>query len=384
MCLASTPPNSHASRQVVSKVTSYLRPVGRVTHAPTRAPGCPERLLNVGGRADLAFSGIEVIDRHGDGWIDRRLVAAHEIADLSGPRQPNALRRQKLIENLQRPRGDVAGLSFEQPRIMGIVNITPDSFSDGGHFLSAKDAVTHALQLDEEGADILDIGGESTRPGSEPVTLDDELRRIMPVIEALVGRTRARISVDTRKAEVMRRVAVAGAHILNDVSALGHDAASLRAAAETRLCVILMHSQGDPRTMQKNPTYDEVVLDVFDALESRVEACLRAGIPHERLFVDPGIGFGKTVEHNVRLLGSLSQFHALGTGVLVGASRKSFIGALSGAIDPLERVPGSIASALAAVMQGAQILRVHDVAATRQALTIWQAVASGTRNAPMT
>jgi dihydropteroate synthase len=204
------------------------------------------------------------------------------------------------------------------------------------------------------------------------------------VIEALAGRTRARISIDTRKAEVMRRAAAAGAHILNDVSALGYDAASLRAAAETRLCVVLMHSRGDPRSMQKNPTYDDVALDVFDALEARVEACLRAGIAYDRLFVDPGIGFGKTVEHNVRLLGCLSLFHALGTGVLIGVSRKSFIGALSGAIDPLERVPGSIAAGLSAVMQGAQILRVHDVAATRQALTIWEAVGTGTHNVSLT
>lgn len=367
----------------MSKSTAYLRPVGRVTHAPSRTPGAPERLFHLAGRADLAFAGLEVIERHGDGWLDRRLYAAHEVADIVAQGQPNALRRRRLLENLQRPRGDIAGLQLDRPRIMGIVNITPDSFSDGGHYLSASDAIAHALRLDEEGADIIDIGGESTRPGAEPVRLDDELKRVMPVIEGLAGRTRARICVDTRKAEVMRRAAVAGVHILNDVSALGHDPASLRAAAETRLCVMLMHSQGDPRTMQQSPHYDDVLLDVFDALEARVEACMRAGIPRERIIVDPGIGFGKTTDHNLRLMGSLSLFHGLGTSLLLGASRKSFIGALTGAIDPLERLPGSVAAALAAVMQGAQVLRVHDVAATRQALTVWEAIASSAPRDPI-
>ena len=361
----------------MSKSTIYLRPVGRIAHAPARSPGAPERGFQVAGRADLAFAGFEIIERHGDGWVDRRLCAAHEIGDLSGLSQPHALRRQRLLEQLRQPRGDIAGLQLDRPRIMGIVNTTPDSFSDGGRYFSASDAIAHALRLDDEGADIIDIGGESTRPGADPVSLDEELKRVMPVIEGLAGRARARICVDSRKAEVMRRAAVAGAHILNDVSALGHDGSSLRAAADTRLCVMLMHSQGDPRTMQQAPHYDDVLLDVFDALEARVEACMRAGIPRERIVVDPGIGFGKSVEHNLRLIGSLSLFHGLGTAVLLGASRKSFIGTLTGAIDPQERVPGSVAAAMAALMQGAQVLRVHDVAATRQALAVWEAIAAG-------
>lgn len=277
------------------------------------------------------------------------------------------------------PQLDCAGrfLKLDRPRIMGIVNVTPDSFADGGSHLTAESAIAHALKLEEEGADILDIGGESTRPGAEPVSLGEELRRVMPVIEGLVGRTRARLSIDTRKAEVMRRAALAGVHILNDISALQHDAMSMRVAAETRLPVVLMHAQGDPRTMQRDPKYDNVLLDVYDVLEARVEACLRAGISRDRLIIDPGIGFGKAAAHNLELLSGLSLLHGLGVPLMLGASRKSFIGALTGAVDPTDRVPGSVAAALAGAMQGAHILRVHDVAATRQALIIWQAATLG-------
>ena len=259
----------------------------------------------------------------------------------------------------------------------------PDSFSDGGSFVTAKAAIEHALQLVDDGADILDIGGESTRPGAEPVTLDEELRRVLPVIEGLARRTHARISVDTRKAEVMRRAASAGVHILNDVSALAHDPQSLRVAAETKLPVVLMHALADPRTMQQAPTYKNALLDIYDTLEARIEACVRAGVPRERLIVDPGIGFGKTTAHNLELLAGLSLFHSLGTPILLGVSRKSFIGSLAGAVDPAERFPGSIAAALSGIMQGAQIVRVHDVAATRQALTIWQAATTGVAQSMM-
>ena len=222
-----------------------------------------------------------------------------------------------------------------------------------------------------KGADILDIGAESTRPGAGPVDLEEELRRVMPVIEALAPRVRARLSIDTRKAEVMRRAARVGVALINDVSALTHDPAALQVAAESGLPVVLMHAQGDPRTMQDSPSYDDVVLDVYDWLGARIEACERAGIPRSRLIVDPGIGFGKTLAHNLALLGALSIFHGLGCAVMLGASRKSFIGTLTGA-DVEDRLPGSIAAALLGVAQGVQILRVHDVAATRQALAVWE------------
>ncbi len=259
---------------------------------------------------------------------------------------------------------------------MGIVNVTPDSFSDGGRFLAADAAIDHALQLEAEGADILDIGGESTRPGSDAVDIDEECRRVLPVIQALAKRSRARLSIDTRKAEVMRRAALEGVHLINDVAALGHDPEAMQIAAATGLPVVLMHTRGEPRTMQDSPVYADVVLDIYDWLEARVQACERAGIARSRLIVDPGIGFGKTLAHNLSLLGSLGVFHGLGCAVLLGASRKSFIGRLTGAAAD-DRLPGSIAAALIGASQGVQILRVHDVAATRQALAVWQGTFAG-------
>jgi dihydropteroate synthase len=256
---------------------------------------------------------------------------------------------------------------------MGIVNVTPDSFSDGGRWLDPGAAVAQGLRLESEGANILDIGGESTRPGAEPIGVEEELRRVIPVIAALARQARVPVSVDTRNAEVMRRAAEAGARIVNDVAALGYDPNALRVAAEMDLPVVLMHAQGDPRTMQLDPRYDDVVLDVYDWLEARIAVCEAAGIARGRIVVDPGIGFGKTVAHNLALLGSLSIFHGLGCPILLGASRKSFIGRLSGGAPADQRVPGSVAAALLAVAQGVQILRVHDVAATRQALAVWEA-----------
>jgi dihydropteroate synthase len=284
---------------------------------------------------------------------------------------------QALLQRISQPRAPVAGLALDRPLVMGIVNVTPDSFSDGGRFLAPDAAIAHALQLEAEGADILDIGGESTRPGSDGVDLVEECRRVLPVIQALVKRSRARLSIDTRKAEVMRRAAQEGAHLINDVAALGHDPQALDSAAATGLPVVLMHARGEPRTMQDNPVYADVVLDVYDWLEGRIEACERGGIARDRLIVDPGIGFGKTLAHNLELLGSLGVFHGLGCPVLLGASRKSFISRLTGA-GAEDRLPGSVAAALIGASQGVQILRVHDVAATRQALALWQGAFAGT------
>lgn len=355
----------------------YLRPLGRITKPPGLINAAPDKVVRLSDLEDVVFAALEFIQRHGDGWSDRRVVSPEDARALMAQPGPLGAHCKALMARLALPRGPIAGLALDRPRIMGIVNVTPDSFSDGGRFASTEAAIDRALELEEEGADILDIGGESTRPGAELISVNDELRRVMPVIEGLVGRTRARLSIDTRKSEVMRRAALAGVHILNDISALQHDAMSLRVAAETRLPVILMHAQGDPQTMQRDPQYKNVLLDVYDMLEARVEACVRAGIARERLIVDPGIGFGKTAQHNLELLAGMSLFHSLGTAVLLGASRKSFIGTLTGAVDPAERVPGSVAAALTGVMQGVQILRVHDVAATRQALTVWQAAVHG-------
>jgi dihydropteroate synthase len=264
---------------------------------------------------------------------------------------------------------------------MGIVNVTPDSFSDGGRHDSAAAAIAHALKLAEEGADILDIGGESTRPGSDAVATDEELRRVIPVIEGIRHKTDKLISIDTRKAEVMRQAAAAGADILNDVSALTHDPAALEVAVESGLPVMLMHAQGDPKTMNDNPQYSDVVLDVFDFLEQRIRACVAAGIPKARLIADPGIGFGKHLHHNVAVLNAMSLYHGLGVPVLLGASRKKLIGQLCNVEAPQDRVPGSIAAALHSVAQGVQIVRVHDVAETRQALAVWEAAQAGSEAA---
>jgi len=336
----------------------YIRPIGRLE------PSRPAAALEVTGRKDLTFAAAELIERTSEA-VRRRFVTAGELLDGGDEAVTQALQR------LQQPRVPIAGLAVDRTRVMGVVNVTPDSFSDGGRYLAPEAAIAHGVRLEAEGADILDIGGESTRPGSDPIDMEEECRRVLPVIEGLAKQVRVPLSIDTRNAEVMRRAAQAGARIINDVSALTHDPRSLEVVAATGLPVVLMHAQGDPRTMQHNPTYADVVLDVYDALESRVEACERAGIPRERLVVDPGIGFGKTLAHNLALLGSLTIFHGLGCAVLLGASRKSFIGKL--AMTPSDdRLPGSLSAALLGVAQGVQILRVHDVAATRQALAVWQ------------
>jgi dihydropteroate synthase len=262
-------------------------------------------------------------------------------------------------------------LSLERPLVMGVVNVTPDSFSDGGLYASAQQAVAHARRLVEEGADILDIGGESTRPGSAPVALDEERQRVLPVLEALAG-CGVPLSVDTRKPEFMLEAIAAGAAMINDVTALTAPAA-LEAVAKAPVAVCLMHMQGDPGTMQESPTYQDVVREVRDYLAQRVAAAERAGVARDRIVVDPGFGFGKTVEHNLALLRSLAEFRLLGVALLAGLSRKAMLGKLTGR-EPQERVHASIAAALLAVQNGAQIVRVHDVAATRDALAVWQAV----------
>ena len=262
-------------------------------------------------------------------------------------------------------------LSLERPLIMGIVNVTPDSFSDGGRHAAFPDALAHARRLLEEGADIIDIGGESTRPGAPPVALHDERRRVLPVIESLAA-ARVPISIDTQKPELMAEAVRAGASMVNDVNALCAPGA-LEAVAGTSAGVCLMHKKGDPRTMQQDPRYDDVVCEVRDFLAARVAAATRAGIARERLVVDPGFGFGKTLEHNLTLLRHLDAIAALGVPVLAGLSRKSTLGRLTGR--PIEeRVYAGVAAALIAVDKGAALVRVHDVAATRDALAIWNAV----------
>lgn len=258
------------------------------------------------------------------------------------------------------------------PRVMGVVNVTPDSFSDGGRFAAGDQAVAHALSLVEEGADILDIGGESTRPGSQSVSLQEELDRVIPVIKALRTRTDVPISVDTSKPAVMRAAVLAGADIINDVLAL-QEPGALETAAELGVTVCLMHMQGRPRTMQQAPAYDNVVQDVYLFLKERMAACEDAGLPGDKLMLDPGFGFGKTLDHNLTLLGALPELKALGAPVLVGLSRKSMFGDLLG-LAVHERRDASISAAALAVMRGADIVRAHDVRGTVQAVRLAAAI----------
>lgn len=264
-------------------------------------------------------------------------------------------------------------LRLDRPRVVGILNLTPDSFSDGGSHDSVDAAVAHALQMVEEGADMIDVGGESTRPGAAEVPVDEELRRVIAVIEQLASRSEVPIAIDTSKPEVMRAAVAAGAGMINDVYALRREGA-MEAAAELRVPVCLMHMQGEPRSMQEAPRYDDVVGEVHRFLTDRLFACELAGIERRNVMVDPGFCFGKTLEHNLALLAALDRFASLGSGVYAGLSRKSMIGTLTGRQVPAERVAGSVAAALIAVQRGARMVRVHDVAATVDALAVWQPV----------
>jgi dihydropteroate synthase len=266
-------------------------------------------------------------------------------------------------------------LVLDRARVMGIVNVTPDSFSDGGAHADVDAAVAYGLRLVAEGADLLDVGGESTRPGAAEVGIDDELARVLPVIERLARETAVPISIDTCKPEVMRAAVAAGAGMINDVCALRRDGA-LDAAASLRVPVVLMHMLGEPRSMQDDPRYDDVVAEVHRFLAERVFAAEMAGVDKKRIVVDPGFGFGKTREHNLQLLARFDRFSDLGVPVLAGLSRKRTIGDITGRERPADRTYGSVAAHLIAVQRGASIVRVHDVAATVDALKVWAAVAS--------
>ena len=263
-------------------------------------------------------------------------------------------------------------LDLSRPAVMGILNVTPDSFSDGGVFLSLESAVVQAVQMTEEGADIIDVGGESTRPGARPVSTQEEIDRVIPVIAALRARIPLPISIDTSKPEVMRSAVAAGAGLINDVRSLRAEGALMTAAA-LNVPVCLMHMQGEPRTMQDDPHYDDVVADVIGFLRERLQAARAAGIRAQSLVIDPGFGFGKTLEHNLELLRGLGKLRALGAPILAGTSRKSMIGKALGL--PMERrLFASVALAVMAVQNGARIVRVHDVGPTVDALRMWQAV----------
>ena len=333
----------------------YHRPAGLVYGPDARALISQGRGASLGGLSALAYTLVEVIERDGT-QVERRFEPVAEKAFFPAV----AWREDRTL-------------------VMGIVNVTPDSFSDGGRNAEAERAIAHGMQLVKAGADILDVGGESTRPGSDGVPEDEELRRVIPVIEGL-AKAGFKVSCDTRKASVMRAALAAGASIINDVSALQYDPLSMAAMAEATCPVILMHAQGDPKTMQLSPAYDDVALDVYDALEARIEACTTAGISRERIIADPGIGFGKNFRHNIEVLRQFTLYHGLGVPLLMGLSRKGFIGALTGEKLAANRVHGSVGGALWSAFNGAHILRVHDVKETVEALAVAGAAADPDRS----
>jgi len=317
----------------------------------------------------------EILVRSGEGTASFGNLPAEAIRTWAEDEGAGvAARVEDLLVRIAAPRKPFAGLPLDRPVVMGIVNVTPDSFSDGGDFFGPEQAIAHGRELAAEGADILDIGGESTRPGADPVAPEDEIARVVPVVRALAAEG-FRVSIDTRRASVMSAALEAGAAILNDVTALEGDAGSLAVAAKSGAPVVLMHMLGEPGTMQRDPRYDDALLDIYDYLARRVAACEAAGIGREKIAVDPGIGFGKTVAHNMRILSRLGVFHGLGCPVLLGTSRKTFIARISRDEAPKDRVSGSLATALSGIAQGVQIVRVHDVAATRQAIAVWQGIA---------
>lgn len=305
------------------------------------------------------------------GWL--RFSRVERLSRTAPPEiLPAEAAPSDLLARLTAPRRDICGISMANPSLMGIVNATPDSFSDGG----AYDGIAQARLLAGAGADMLDIGGESTRPGAAEVSVAEEIARILPVIGAL--RDRIPVSVDTRKAGVARAAVAAGAGLVNDVSGFDFDPDLAALVAETGLPVCLMHAQGVPETMQDDPHYGDVLLDVFDALEARVQRAEAAGIARDRIMVDPGIGFGKTRAHNLAILNRIGLYHGLGCAILLGISRKRLIGEVAGMDDPMARGPGTLALMLAAVGQGVQMHRVHDIAAARQALALWRAATERT------
>lgn len=345
----------------------YLQPTGWC--APNY--DAPETWYQVAGLPVWANAVRVVVRDYGKRSVDSTLPLSYIPALLKDSKRPDIAAQWSAICNSRAPWSMPSHqVSFTQTRLMGVLNATPDSFSDGGDNFDPKLAIVAAQRMAVEGADIIDIGGESTRPGAKIVWEGEEIERVSPVIGGCnaIG---VPISLDTRKAAVMEHGLSVGAHIINDVSALSFDEASLTLMASQDCPIVLMHARGDPQTMQHAPRYDDVVLDVYDQLADRIQACLAAGIDRDRLCIDPGIGFGKSLQHNLALINNLSMFHSLGCPVLLGVSRKRFIGALSGEDDAKNRLPGSLSAAQVGLAQGVHILRVHDVMATRQMLDVW-------------
>lgn len=350
----------------------WLRPVSPFSGDAARraiADGIARPLAG----SERGFAMVEIIARDsGDESGMTGVVASIEAARRWAVAGGTAAHFDAMLNSASARRAPWAGFTFERPLLMGIVNVTPDSFSDGGDHGNAAAAIVHGKAMLEQGADILDVGGESTRPGAAPISPAEEIDRIEPVVRAL-AEAGAVVSIDTRHAATMAAALAVGARIINDVTALTGDPASMAVAARSGAPVILMHMLGEPQTMQQDPQYRCAPLDVLEYLEGRIAACAAAGIDRRTIVVDPGVGFGKRLRHNLQILAHLSLLHLTGSAILLGASRKSFIPSATARIEPPKaRLPGSLAAALAALDQGVQILRVHDVAETRQAIQVRQ------------
>ena len=346
----------------------YLQPLD--LGAPGDLP--PDSRPLAGG--PLHFARVAVTWRQGTRVVAREQVRPADLIDVLAARAPEHTTAGRCrLERLEAPRAPFAGLALDRPQIMAVINVTPDSFSDGGDRFDSGRAVVDGLALAEAGAGILDVGGESTRPGSEAVPEAEELSRTIPVVKALADQGLV-VSIDTRRARVMAEALAAGAKVINDVTALAGEAGSLGVAAGSDAGIVLMHMQGEPRTMQRDPSYHDAALDIHDFLAQRILACEAAGIDRSRLALDPGIGFGKTAAHNLEILNRMAVYHDLGCPLVLGVSRKSFIARLSCGEAPKERLAGSLAAALAGLARGVQIFRVHDVTETRQAIAVWEAI----------
>jgi dihydropteroate synthase len=351
----------------------YLLPSGLMAGGAAEALLAERWAHRIAG-GPIAMTACAVRLRRPEGPAQEFAATIPDLLSWIASGSPAAYQGRVLLERIAAPRTGWA----DRPRLMGIVNVTPDSFSDGGAYLDPAAALAHCEALVEAGADILDIGGESTRPGATPVPPEEEIARVLPVLEGLRARRDrlpgVAISIDTRRAAVMWAALGVGVDIINDVSALTGDRDSLGVAAASEACIAIMHMQGTPETMNVAPSYDDVALDVFDFLAARVEACVAAGIARERIIVDPGLGFGKRGRQNLEILRALPLFHGLGCPILLGASRKGF-GSGQSALPPKERLPTSLAAAMHGLSCGVQILRVHDVAETRQVVQLWRSLA---------
>jgi dihydropteroate synthase len=369
-------PDALAAFAGIAPAALWLRPLGLLRGAAAQAMVADGTALPLAG-GPSAFASVEALALREGGLIAAAvtLLALRRWARSQGEAIADRVAGQ--LAALAARRGAWAGFALDRPLVMGVLNVTPDSFSDGGDFADPATAIAAGRAMLAAGADIVDIGGESTRPGAAPLSPEAEIARVAPVIAAL-AESGAVVSIDTRHAAVMAAALEKGARIVNDITALTGDPGGAAIVARSGAALVLMHMQGEPRTMQREPVYANAPLEVAAYLAQRLAACVAAGIARERVVVDPGFGFGKNRAHNLEILERIAVLHALGTGILLGVSRKSTIGALSNVAEPRERIAGSLAGALHGLSQGVHILRVHDVAATHQAIAVWQGIAGAT------